>query len=54
MMMITIIFDTFILMCKWPNNQLGKIRLYGKVEMVLKYVYVDIIINHVLSRNAHL
>lgn len=47
--MITIIFDTSILICKWPNNKLGKMRLYGKVETVLKYVYLDIVIHHVLS-----
>lgn len=46
---ITIIVDTSILICKWPNNKLGKMRLYGMVETVLKYVYLDVIIHHVLS-----
>lgn len=39
--MITIIFGTFIFICKWPNK-LGKVRLYEKVEKVLKCVYLDI------------
>lgn len=40
---------TFILICKWPNNKLGKMRSYEKLETVLKYVHLDIIISHMLS-----
>lgn len=37
--MTTIVFDTFILILKWPNNRLGKMRLYEKVKKVLKYIF---------------
>lgn len=37
--MTTIVFDTFILLLKWPNNTLGKMRLYEKVEKFLKKIF---------------
>lgn len=42
--MTTIVFDTFILILKWPNNRLDKMRLYEKSGNVSKQIDVDVIL----------